>query len=425
MIIVDRVRHERAVGLVEDCLAGGRSENFEAAVTSGDCADPFAAILDQRVRLRIFDGPATSLAWWLEHIDDWRRDVEHSPLGASPATQILFITWDHFSRVLSDSLQRARVRADLPLDGGVLAYVAGLSTCIVVDYEFSGPVPELTPVAVIDNPRAAFDLWAISGSATTPRTRNRIKNIVESGHKVIAHAGTLIHVDRRTESTVSGPSIDTLVLAEILRGYLTAEPSPVRRVLEVGSGSGMLSASVACHAQALEELFAIDTNFRAVACTDKNLNINAFPSTATRFLSHAAFECELFPRPFDLIVCNPPYIPDPPDSLRFESARYRASAVAGLSLVAVLLRSASTMLTESGRMLLMASEVSLPDVVSLIPRELRCEEALGPSGFEVPFDVDAAFQHPSWVEQLVSAGRIRMVGGSYVHALHPLWLSRA
>ena len=424
MIILDRSRHDRTVQTVEDCLTNSRPEDFEAAVGAGDCTDPFAAILDPRVRDRIFCPPADNLATWLEHIEDWIRDVEHTPIGASPATRILFIAWDHFSRVLSDSLQRARARADIPIAGGVLAYVGGLSECIVVDYEFSGPSPRLTPVAVIDNPRAAFDLWASSSALATPRARNRLKSIVASGHKLMAHGGTLIHVDRRSEGTVSGPSIDTLVMAEILVGYLATERHPARRVLEVGCGSGMLSATVAVHAQGLEELFAIDIDFGAVACTNKNLNINAFPSSASRLLFHAPFEPDIFPRRFDLIVCNPPYIPDPPDTLRFESARNRSAAVAGLSLVSALLKSATSLLSEDGRILLMASEISLPEVLRLVPAGLASEHSLGPSGLEVLFDVDAAFEHPDWVERLVAEGRVREVRGTLVHALHPLWMSR-
>jgi hypothetical protein len=200
----------------------------------------------------------------------------------------------------------ARTQADIPINGGLLAFVGGLSKCIVVDYAFAGRVPRLAPVAVIDDPRSAFDFWtAIDTASMTPLARNRLKAVIASGHKLIAHGQTLIHVDRRTEADVFGPSIDTLVMAEILAAYLSRAGEHVSRVLEVGSGSGMLSAIVAKYASALQELFAIDLQFQAVACTNKNLKINGFPSTAAEYLIKARFEPTIFTGSFAPCVPSP------------------------------------------------------------------------------------------------------------------------
>src|SRR4029077_8205677 len=127
----------------------------------------------------------------------------------------LYHLWDRFETDLKEQLVRARLVGNLPAHGGVFTFTGGLAKCLVTRYEFSGREPKIEPVALVDSPKSAFDFWHAIDQAG-PNARNVLKAVLMSGHKLVSHRGILTHVDRRFEPQVFGPSIDTLVMAEIL-----------------------------------------------------------------------------------------------------------------------------------------------------------------------------------------------------------------
>jgi methylase of polypeptide subunit release factors len=127
-----------------------------------------------------------------------------------------------------------------------------------------------------------------------PMARNVLKTMLASGHKIIGHRNTFVHVDRRADRGVFGPAIDTLYLNEMLFKYLyederLAQPhldfakfapstadyanldttaTPLfGHVLEIGSGNGLLIASFVTNVAWMDRFAAIDPSLRAVACT--------------------------------------------------------------------------------------------------------------------------------------------------------------
>lgn len=419
--MMDQNRQDSLIQVVEDTLSTGDTSEWQKLVREGQLPDPFAPVLDARVVNRIYPGGFEGFDSWIAGIEGWLSTMQHSPLGGGPENNILYSAWDYFSTNLSEALREARTVGDIPRTGGVLAFVGGLSKCVVLDYAFSGTIPRLIPVTVIGDPQSALDLWLAMDAAASPLARNRLKTGVGSGHKIIAHNQILIHVDRRSEAEVFGPSIDTLLMVEVLTSYLLPGDPTVKSALEVGSGSGMLGAAVAKYAADLEQLYAIDIEMQAISCTDKNLRINRPPSNLKEVLIKGEFDPAAFAQKFDLIVCNPPYVPE----LTYLAQNHRTdrlSAVAGLDLIALLLATAEELLSPEGRMLLMTSEVALTETLDMVPPSLEVDRPLGDEGHEVLFDVEAVLIREEWLEALLSQNKIRKDGEAFVHRLHPLWI---
>jgi release factor glutamine methyltransferase len=98
------------------------------------------------------------------------------------------------------------------------------------------------------------------------------------------------------------PISDTWLLAGALR-----ELAPGARVLDVCTGSGALAVTAAL--AGASEVVAVDVSRRAVLTTRINARLNG---VAVRALRSDLFE-QLHDQRFDVIVSNPPYVPDPHD----------------------------------------------------------------------------------------------------------------
>lgn len=90
---------------------------------------------------------------------------------------------------------------------------------------------------------------------------------------------------------------------EYLDLVLEAElPNPCNRALDVGTGTGVLAALMA--KRGISEVIATDINPSALTCARNNLAIMALSDRVQ--VEHA----DLFvPGQFDLVVCNPPWVP--------------------------------------------------------------------------------------------------------------------
>lgn len=401
-------------------------------------ADAFAAALDRRVMTNLFSiNTGQFFNTWIEKIDRWLNEVQDPRFNPTIESSILYILWDRFASDLSDNLRRARVAGAIPIDGYVLAFVGALSKCIVVRYKFSGLVPTLKPKVVIDDPRTAFDIWDTIDSLDQS-SKNYLKRVLTSGHKLISHRGILVHVDRRTEPRVFGPSIDTILMSEALARtfYEDFSPDEIRvqngpqRVLEIGSGNGFLSAGIVRYLPSLEELTCVDIETTAIFCTEKNLKVALLaPGTQQPKIIYSIgpFDASKFHnKKLDLIVCNPPYIPYPPnyETLNQESAHY-LEAVGGLELIGNLLRELSNILVPGGKLLLMVSNLSLHETLTLVPKDYSILQPLGKGGYEVLFDVEDVLEDEGWMSFLRGKenGNLSHYKGEFIHLLHPLWIS--
>lgn len=424
--------HAQLVQTIEHALMTGDIHPWENKLKDFPGADRFAPVLDSRTSGKLFTTrPEANFNDWVGNIRVWSHRLQDPRTTLTRADAILQALWERFKSELTDSLVRARLQAPIPSEGSVLCYVGNLSKCLVVHYELAGDVPRLQPVAIIDSPQSAFDIWTTIDHVDAA-ARNILKNSVQSGHKLVLHRGVLTHVDKRNDSRVFGPTIDTLVLAEILAQDLidNAMVGDDRSrlptgVLEIGCGSGLVMAGLVRNVGSIDEISCIDIEVGAIACTKKNLNI-ASRNFAGGGLPKAnlivgAFEPRFLNRTFDLIVCNPPYIPAPPTGSR-ESRGVLFGAVSGTELAEVIVASLSGLLAANARLLLMTSSLSVDHIMSHIPAGYVVTRPLGESGFEALFDVDDVLKDASWLESLLQAGGLSQRGGAYYHRLHPLWV---
>lgn len=429
--------HEGLVVALQEGLQPDSNPPFrwESKLRSSSATDGFLAVLDKRVRKILFRAPQPrSMDDWVADIRNWLRRL-WDPRSEPPRNAVfLSMLWEQYAKVLTAGLRAGRVTAAIPTRGGILAFVGGLEKCLVLRYEFAGFTPRFDVVAVIDHPRSAFDFWGAIDHAS-PNARNDLKSILSSGHKLIYHRGVLIHVDRRSDVGVFGPSIDTLVMNELLaREYCESEPThKVRSVLEVGSGSGMLSCCIAQNLPSLAELVCIDVDPQSIICTGRNLRAasvkSGFPAERRRLIV-GTFDPQLLTRPFDLVICNPPYIPLPPQSLSRQRSQIEYfTAIAGTDLLDTLLENTDSLLAPGGRMLLMLSSLCLDRTRPRLPPGVKVSFPFGEEGFEVTFDVEAVISDTEWTEHLIGEGVLQRANpndpnAGMTHKLHPVWIEK-
>ena len=360
---------------------------------------------------------------WVMAISSW-KDRFYEPGDKHPADAALHVLWENFENTLRDKLCDGAKRG-LPRQGGLLAFVAGASKCIIIDYEFDDNIPVLKPVATIDSPKSLFDFWATIDRVKKPATQNFLKEILASGHKIVYQRGTLVHVDRRLDLGVFGPTIDTVLLAEALVQYVIEfNAVTVRTGIEVGSGNGLLSAVLIEHARLIDTYIALDVNFESVACTARNCNHSELSPNHFHFFK-GAFNPEFFGKKFDLCICNPPYIPLPPECFsqddRFDANR---RATGGTELLENLIKGIPSLLTSTGALLLITSHLSLALITKLMPKGYNALNLLGEHGMRVIFDVDSVVTDRIWLEYLIQSCGLIQEEGTFYHTLHPLLIRK-
>ncbi len=118
--------------------------------------------------------------------------------------------------------------------------------------------------------------------------------------------------DMRVDNKAWSTNIDTVYFSDWLKksGILS---SSVRRSLEVGSGIGGISQVVLTSCENLQLHIFTDIDPNAINATRRNLRPLVGDRRVTWFIGKGV-EGLAPPGGFDLIVCNPPYIPHPDDA---------------------------------------------------------------------------------------------------------------
>lgn len=172
---------------------------------------------------------------------------------------------------------------------------------------------------------------------------NRLFRIIES--KRISIEGNSFYIFPE----VYAPSDDTFLLVEQIK-----REAGCRRLLDVGTGCGVLGILMAKKAQ---EIVAVDVNPHAVECARLNCRMNAL-SEKMEVTRGNLFET--VNGRFDLIVCNPPYLPCTEDT---GEALVKAwdGGPSGRRVIDQLLRDAPFFLEKGGRILMIQSSLSDPE----------------------------------------------------------------
>ena len=95
---------------------------------------------------------------------------------------------------------------------------------------------------------------------------------------------------------------------------------------------------------------------------------------------------EAVPRSTDLVVCNPPYLPEAPRTLRGVGAHPLAAATIGTELLQQVIRDAPALLSRRGEMFVISSSLAEPEVMEAVPKEMNVDRV---ASRIVPFDIEA------------------------------------
>jgi release factor glutamine methyltransferase len=151
---------------------------------------------------------------------------------------------------------------------------------------------------------------------------------------------------------IYSPAEDSYLLQECVKKYLTNKPKNLK-ILDMGSGSG------------IQALTCIELGFKNILAAD----INSYSIKELRKKRIKAVKSNLFsdiPGRFDLILFNPPYLPES----RYDKAKDTSGGKKGFETILLFLKQSKRHLKAKGTMLLLISSFSNPDKIINHAREL-------------------------------------------------------
>ena len=165
---------------------------------------------------------------------------------------------------------------------------------------------------------------------------------------------------------------------QLVETVLTAKTGDSQRLLELGTGSGVIATSLALH-QPEWDIIATDISEPALAVAQKNAETHAC-TAQIKFLSGDLFEPIKAIDPdrethFDWIVCNPPYIKKTewdtlsPDVRDYEPEIALFAGDDGLAVIRRLIAEAPEYLTPNGKLVLEIGDTQADAIRSLIDAE--------------------------------------------------------
>jgi hypothetical protein len=282
----------------------------------------------------------------------------------------------------SDDLKKQELYAN----GPELALKLGFDRDENGNRVYTWPDSKIKYLHTFENPILMRDHYKVS-QIDDPVLRDTIFALYESRRKITEYNGVRLNFDDDRYPGVWSPSIDTLLILKALNSANLISPlSPIYGV-EVGAGSGYIAKYLLETQPTLEEMTLIDINQNAELCWKDNIQ-----SDKARFVIGNAQDNMV--GPYDLIVCNPPYIPRPKS---IDDNPYE-----GLGLAAYLINNADSLLTKDGKLILNLSNLSMPIAEPLIKEAGLKAEIL--AELEVPLKVFNILNNKEWMTYLSEHG---------------------
>lgn len=348
--------------------------------------------------------------------------------GMPPAMRLLIRTiehlYDHIERVMEQAFDPRDLR-QLPREGVVQYFGDDLRFSLCVTYRFGGAV-ELLQVLPIADPVLLVDPLHLIYQARTDAELDVARTTMFTHDKIVILRNILVHVERG--AGVFGPSIDTLVVADWLIANRLAKyrldsecakyfRDPLSRtttaeitesgrsVLEIGSGSGLILASVTRNEARLHRFDAIDKHLGSISTTYNNtfrqrqLHPGWIGDRGAYIVGE--FSAARVTSKYDSVICNPPYVPRPPGVELPEDAF--SAATIGTELLSDVVSSVGSLLRDDGELLLVLSAMSRSVMRSHLPPEFGARVLVSRA---VPFQVESAKleQHPDMLAFLRRVG---------------------
>jgi release factor glutamine methyltransferase len=255
------------------------------------------------------------------------------------------------------------------------------------------------PVLIVDDARFLEE----------PATGAAIRSCLESAPRRYCYEGVTIDVPHGVPTLVWCPGIDTFVMLAAIRPHLRDQ---YRTALDVGTGTGIIAVWMAA-ARRTCEVVGIDSSPEAAACASVNVE-------AMRLTNHCTIIAERYQQfrrgspAFELVLCNPPYIP------RLEAAAQDDGAVTGVDLVIDLISTLDRTLTRDGICFLTLSSTSWTDarVRGIMGDLIRRKRATLVHERPLPFKVADVLVDRGWVDRLREGGGLYGQAGDHYALWH-------
>jgi tRNA1(Val) A37 N6-methylase TrmN6 len=179
-----------------------------------------------------------------------------------------------------------------------------------------------------------------------PGLRDAVFALYESYPRTVSYDGTSVSWSPTAYPKVWTANIDTLFFARTLRDHLGG----VHSLAEIGCGSGFLTKYALAHAAGVSSAFASDINPAAIRCTSDTLAEAPHNASVSLVCPHPNDPGFSVTGPFDLVICNPPYIPRPDE--------HNDNPYEGLGLIAKFARHGRALLADNGVLLLNISTLA-------------------------------------------------------------------
>ncbi|MFH1127257.1 MAG: class I SAM-dependent methyltransferase [archaeon] len=282
----------------------------------------------------------------------------------------------------SDDLLEQEIFAN----GDELAQIMGYDRDEKGNRIYSCPDDKKVSVVTFDEPVLMTDNDRIA--KLDPVLRDTVFALYSSPVKRIEYGNVSLRFEQDKYPGVWGPSIDTLLFC---RGLKKAGLENVEDVVEIGCGSGFVSKYVLCNAPDIKNMTLVDINNYAIGCAYDNIDDERATFVAGNGIDH------IYGKMYDLIVCNPPYIPRP------ESID--DNAYEGLELLHYLIDNATEHLNEDGRLIVNISSMSKKQTYELIKDSgVKAREI---DAMCVPLKVYNVLNNQEWKDYLLDTGRLR------------------
>jgi methylase of polypeptide subunit release factors len=233
--------------------------------------------------------------------------------------------------------------------------------------------------------------YARENEITGPSMRYTLDKLDGRGVTVIEYEGSVLEFDQHKYPSVWGPSVDTLLFCRATRDI---DLSNVKTAIEIGSGSGFISKYMLEHFPNIEELTLVDLNENCSNCFYDNLTDPKLRAK-TEFVHGDALKF-MKENKYDLIFCNPPYIPRP---IGIGQDHYEDNPYEGVGLLVHLIQNSGLNLNEGGRFLTNVSSLSrsiTDDIIGAAPVDVREIDRM-----TVPLKVGSVLNNKSWKNYLL------------------------
>jgi len=288
----------------------------------------------------------------------------------------------------SKNLKEQRIYAN----GDELANVMGMDRdergCRVYSY----PAEQKILAAVFKNPVLVTDTAKIGKLA--PGLRDTIFKLMESPVKTTIYDDVSLNFNQKKYAGAWGPSIDTLLFCRALNKISL---SAAKTSVEIGAGSGFITKYFLMKNPQVTKAEMIDLNPRAIECCEDNIKDSRASFTSGDGVKFTQG------RKFDVIFCNPPYIPRPKS---IDDNPYE-----GTGLLEYLIRSARDLLNPGGKFITNFSSLSEKDVLEVVKK--TGVKARKIDSMTVPLKVCSVLNNKKWVAYLLKHGLKKNSGKGY------------